>query len=211
MTIAGVFGSLGEGKDLLLNFFLRREAEKGRKIITHVKLNLPHEYLAIEEIFEKGISDTMFFKDSILYLSEFHLIMDSRRSTAGVNVDFSQSILIQLGKIDCDLWYSAQLLSQIDLRIKEMQKYFYFVTKTFRPLEQPIPKGYSIDLDRRIVRHPVTKKPLPFDLDIDVLVRKGELFNSNSAVLPWEILCQLFDNYDTREIIKFDRKRYLKK
>lgn len=220
MAIWGFFGMLGDGKDTTANYFIRLQQERGRKIVTHCKLNFPHIYLPIDEIFDKATSDTNFFKDKILYISEFHLIMESRRSTSSVNVDFSQQILIQLGKIDCDLFYTSQLLSQIDLRIKQMQKYFFFCKKEFRLTDDlyefiTLPDGkvtqiYDlIDFDKRIVVHPITGKLIPFDIDLIVATQKREI-EIEKAMLPWETIVTLFDRFETREIIKFDRKKYLK-
>lgn len=219
MAIWGFFGQLGDGKDTTANYFLRLKAEKGRQIVSHCELSFPYIYLPIDEIFNKAINDTLFFQDKILYISEFHLIMESRRSSASVNVDFSQQILIQLGKIDCDLFYTSQLLSQMDLRIKEMQKYFFFCKKVFRldGLEQFTEidgkkvQIYSlVDFDQRIVRHPLTHELIPFDIDLQI-VTQGREMETTSAILPWEILVTLFDRFKTREIIKFDRNKYLKK
>lgn len=210
MPIWGFFGNLGDGKDTTANYFIKLQREKGRKVVSHCQLNFPYIFLPIEKIFDKAISDTMFFKDKILYISEFHLIMESRRSTASVNVDFSQQILIQLGKIDCDLFYTAQLLSQIDLRIKQMQKYFFFCKKVFR-LDGLTEEIYEqIDFDRRIVLHPQTKEPIPFDIDLVVIIQNREM-DFTTSILPWEIIKTLFERFDTREIIQFDRKQYLKK
>lgn len=210
MAIWGFFGSLGDGKDTTCNYFLKLRANKGQKIVTHVKLNFPHIYLPIDEIFNKCTTDTLFFRDKILYISEFHLIVESRRSSSSVNVDFSEQILIQLGKIDCDLFYTSQLLSQIDLRIKEMQKYFFFCKKIFR-LDGITTDIYPlIDFDKRIVKHPITGELIPFDIDLQIAIQQREL-EIETAILPWEILVTLFERFDTREIIKFDRNKYLKK
>lgn len=210
MAIWGFFGSLGSGKDTTLNYFLKIKAQKGKKIVSHVKLNIPYTYLSIDDIFNTAITNTEYFQDKILYISEFHLIMDSRRSSASVNVDFSQMLLIQLSKLDCDLMYSCQLLSSVDLRIKEMQKYFIFCNKKFRlnGLTQEI---YDlIDWDRRIVKHPITQELIPFDIHLEIVEQDGEKLKNSSAVLPWETIQTLFGNFYTREIIKFDRKKYLK-
>lgn len=211
MAIHGFFGSLGSGKDTTLNFFLLDKVKKGKKVISHVKMNIPYEYMTLEQIFNKAITDTKYFTDKILYLSEFHLIVESRRSMASVNVDFSQTILIQLSKIDCDLFYTAQLLSQIDLRIKEMQKYFYFCMKTYRLHDLTEELIQKIDWDKRIVRHPITNIPIPIDIDVQLVIQDGEKLDTISFTLPYEVIKPLFKNFDTREIIQFDREKFLKK
>lgn len=209
MAIWGFFGSLGSGKDTTVMYFLKLKLQKGKKIVSHTKLHIPYIYMSIDDIFNTAINNTEFFQDKVLYISEFHLIMDARRSNASVNVDFSQMLLIQLSKLDCDLMYSCQLLSQVDLRIKEMQKYFFFCKKIFR-LNQLTQEVYDkIDFDRRIVKLP-NGDLLPFDIELDILEQDGESVKSSSAILSWEILLTLFGDFETKEIIKFDRKKYLK-
>lgn len=210
MAIWGFFGQLGQGKTTVANYFMKIQFQKGRKIVSHAKLNFPYIYMPIDEIFDKALNETEFFRDKLLFMDEFHLIMESRRSSASVNVDFSQSILVQLGKLDCDLYYTSQLLSQMDLRIKEMQTYFFFCKKQFRVglyLSEILEK---IDFDRRIVMDQ-NGKLVPFDIELKYLIQRSDLdMESGSAILPWEIIQNLFGNFDTREIIKFDRKKYLK-
>lgn len=208
MAIHGFFGSLGSGKDTLANYFLSFKVNKGVQVISHCHLNFPYIYMPIDDIFQKAITDTKFFQDKILYISEFHLIMESRRSTAAVNVEFSQNILIQLGKLDCDFYYTCQLLSQMDLRIKEMEKYFYFPHKKFRLSQIPTELVNRIDFDKRIVKHPITNEFIPFDLIIEFLEVDGEKSKMTKHVLPWEILITLFDRFDTREIVQFNREKY---
>lgn len=215
MAIYGFFGSLGSGKTLLANYYLREKIKQGKKIISHAFLKIPYMHLSIDDIFEKAITETYIFKNKVLFMDEFHLLMESRRSTAGVNVDFSQSILIQLGKLDCDLFYTAQLLSQMDLRIKEMQKYFFFCSKQFRPSEVDdltFEEISRINIDDRIPLHPVKLVPLKCDIYILVMERISQNdFSTGQAVFPWEEMEKIFNDYDTREIIKFDRKKYLRK
>lgn len=210
MAIHGFFGTLGDGKTTLANYFMKELSDKGKKIISHAKLNIPYTHMDIEEIFDKAINDTLFFSNKILFMDEFHLIMESRRSSASVNVDFSQSILIQLGKIDCDLFYTAQLLSQMDLRIKQMQKYFYFCTKRFRLHDIESYLLEQIDFDRRIVKNPITNESIPIDIKVIMLVQNVTGFKKQSFIMPWEELVKIFPKFNTREIVKFDRKKYLK-
>lgn len=212
MAIWGFFGSLGSGKDTLANYFLKIKLQKSnpKPIITHVYLKHPHILKSIDEIFNLATSDTEFFYRKILYISEFHLIMDSRRSSASVNVDFSQQLLIQLNKLDCDFFYTCQTIDAIDKRIKENQKYFFWCHKVFR-LDNITQEDYdNIDWDDRIPVHPKTQLPIPWDMDIDYIEIDGERSITNSAILPWEVMVTIFDNFHTREIIKFDRKKYLK-
>lgn len=224
MAIWGFFGTLGSGKDLLANYFFKIKLQKynPKKIVTHVELKLPHTYMPLDDIFSNAINNTDLFKRTILYMSEFHLIMDARRSSASVNVDFSQQILIQLGKLDCDLFYSCQTIDQMDKRIKENQKYYFFCHKNFRLDENELSKTIEfngetkrifdlIDWDDRIVINPITKEPVPFDITFDYVEFDGENTETSSGnILPWEIIQTIFNNYNTREIIKFDRKKYLK-
>lgn len=226
MAIRGFFGLLGSGKDLTLNYTLNQPQFKDIKIISHSYLKKKHISIDIESIFEKARTNTLFFKDSILYLNEFDLVMESRRSNAAVNVDFSQMLLKQLSKIDCHLWYTCQDPSQIDKRIIQLQKYFYFCEKKFRYTEnlfnlvddpynpnEKIQLINLIDWDKRIVINPITKQPIPFDVQVNYLersIKKTSGFIEKRFKLPWEYLQSLFDQYDTREIIKFDREKFKK-
>jgi hypothetical protein len=204
MAIHGFFGSLGSGKDITCQHILQSKLKR-KQLVTHCKVSYPHILMTLEQIFDKAISDTNFFQNKMLYLSEFHLIVESRRSTAGVNVDFSQTILIQLSKLDCDLFFTSQLLSQIDLRIKEMQKYFYFCRKVIRPTMA------RFDPDARILMDLDTGELIKFDIEVDYLVRDGEHIDFTSFILPWNVLKTYFKIYDTREIVKFNRNKYLRR
>lgn len=205
MAITGIFGVLGSGKGIVSNYLIKEKMKKGRTVVTHTQVNYPHVFMEIDEIFRNATNDTQVFRDKILFIDEFHLIMESRRSSAGVNVDFAQQILIQLGKLDCDFIFTTQLLSQVDLRIREMTNYFYFVEKVIRPTDR------TFDRDKRILRFLDGDKELvPFDIDVIYLERQGQMLYDTSFTFSWELLQSIFKDYDTREIVKFDRNKYLR-
>lgn len=204
MAITGILGVLGSGKGVIANYLIKEKIKKGRTVITHTKVNYAHVYMAIDEIFRNATTRTEVFKDKVLFIDEFHLIMESRRSSAGVNVDFAQQILIQLGKLDCDFIYTTQLLSQVDLRIREMTNYFYFVEKVIRPTDRPF------DRDKRILRFLDNNELVPFDIDVIYVERQGQVLYDTSFTFTWQLLQTIFKDYDTREIVKFDRDKYLR-
>lgn len=221
MAIWGFFGSLGSGKDLTANYFIKIKLQKPnpKKIITHVYLKHPHTLLPLDDIFNLATTNTEYFARKILYLSEFHLIMDSRRSSASVNVDFSQMVLIQLSKLDCDLFYTSQDLDQMDKRVKQNEKYFFFCHKMFRLDGLDLIVDYQgqkkmlydiIDWDERIVKNPITQELIPFDIELEYVTIDGNRTETGESILPWETIVTIFENFNTREIIKFDRKKYLK-
>lgn len=195
MAIWGVFGGLGQGKTVTALHFLNFWNLQGKPILSNVHLGIPYQYMDMELIYEKGKNDTEYFKNKVLFIDEMHLLMESRRSGASVNVDFSQNILIQLGKLDCTFIYTSQLLSQVDLRIREMTKYFIFCSKVSKD-------GQMIDSDLRV---------LPFDIliDLDIIIQHSDTnIERQKATLDPK---HLFNLYDTREIIQFDRDKFLKK
>lgn len=190
-----VCGQLGQGKTVFSVFLLHNAYKKGKKILSNVHLNFPYKFMDMEMIYDKGKNDTKYFKDKVLFIDELHLLMESRRSSASVNVDFAQNILIQLGKLDCTFICTTQLLSQVDLRIRGFAKYIITCRKVAR-------EGGLIASDLRI---------LPFDILIDLEI--ATVYSERDIEIEYATFDPkpYFELYDTREIIQFDRAKFLKR
>lgn len=99
---------------------------QGRKVYSNIWLR-GAEKISTEAIPYIVKANTAQFKDTIFFVDEIHTIVDARRSSA--NVDFT-GFITQLGKLNCDLYYTAQIVdSQIDRRLRELGDLFLFCTR----------------------------------------------------------------------------------
>lgn len=133
--IGAAFGNLSSGKSLILVQILLSEAMKGRTIFTNIKLNFPPgckvTQYNLESLPDMVKQNPAQFRDSVLFLDEAPNIVEGRRATSTLNVDFTMFVT-QLGKLGCDLWYTAQIMtSQIDLRLRELGDLYLFCMRYY--------------------------------------------------------------------------------
>lgn len=197
----GIFGVMSSGKDVTAGKFLRDAMKKKRRrVISNCYLNVPDLVrLSNEELYLKHYKPD-FFKNSYLYITELHTILESRSSNALINKNFTM-FLTQVGKIDCKIIYTSQLTGQIDLRMRE-----------FTP--------YRIICQRLVNRNGIMQEPNFYDgriLDEIIFIKltlnftdlKGEeVFKEIGIYQPDQ---EDFDFFDTREIIMLNREKFMRR
>lgn len=194
--IFGLFGNLSSGKTitsimLIDNYF------KNQPVISNIKLNFDNAItLSIEKLYDYAINNPEYFLNKILLVDEIHNIVDARRSSSSLNTKFTL-FLTQLGKLDCTLFFTSQILSsQVDLRLRNLCDVFIFCE---RVLENPT-DVFNI---KRITKDKIYIKCLMYIKVMSGLDYKRFKFIYDPS--------QYFNSYDTREIVLIDREKYLVK
>lgn len=197
--IVGIFGNLSSGKSALAVKYCYDDWVKNKsRVISNIYLDFPSVLLTIDELYAKALSNPEFFRDSILYTDEIHNIIDARRSSSLLNMKFTQWIT-QLGKLDCRLIYTSQILSsQIDLRVRELCDVYIFCMRFIlkNGVWQPA------IFEPRIVNDPVM-----FKCNMVVKVFGGLSYEYFTFDID---LSEYFKLYKTREIVYLDRELYLR-
>lgn len=109
MGIIGICGEPRSGKTLLMTILLLRDYQKGKKILTNYHTEFSEMINPID------LLDFKLTKVNI-GLDELHTIIDSR-SNSNTNRFFSY-FSTQSGKRDIKIYYTAQILGSVDLRIR---------------------------------------------------------------------------------------------
>lgn len=202
--IYGFFGLMSSGKGVLSTAFLRwLYSNNPKKIISNCWLNnkmCNYEQLTTEELVNKS-KEPEFFRNSYLYITELHTILESRKSSATINTQFT-SFLTQVGKLSCTIVYDSQLIGQIDIRMREFTPY-RFVCSRYKIVDEKIVP--VMPWEDRIIKEQIAIK-LEIQLN-DTNTGKEQLKHIGFYV-PTQ---QDFDFYKTREIITLDRDKFLKK
>lgn len=213
---AGAFGNLSSGKTALFVKIILAEALKGRTVFSNIRLRFPRSCHVVNFILDDlpGMirENPKQFEGSLLFIDEIPNIAEGRRATSTLNVEFTQ-FLTQLGKLGCDLYYTAQILtSQVDLRLREMGDLFYFCNRWFfNPLTGTWEPGV---LKPRIIKlgDLVGKKGegpvLPIAIQyIGFLRYMGglQVKEFKGAYLPSPLDFAL---YDTKEVVLLDRSQF---
>lgn len=199
--LVGFFGLQSSGKGIISTKFLRESYKKNpKKIISNCYINHPHAIIKdSEEIYRYSKNPSM-FKNSYLYISEMHNIIDGRRTNSMMNTNFTQ-FLTQVGKLDCDVIYDAQLFeSQIDLRLREFtplrfrcERYYIDGEKIINALLMPrIIKDYAVAIK----------------IELDISFGDVMKYKKLGYYIPTQ---EDFDFYKTREVITLDREKFLRK
>lgn len=206
--ITAFLGNLSAGKTCLcVRCVFGLAADTGRKVFANIALHFPkpyddlYTYIPTEDFPKEVTGNPERFQDSIILLDEAAVILEARRSSAGVNLDFTQFIT-QLGKLGVDLFYTAQILtSQIDLRLRELGDLYVFCNRmvfingVWRP-------AYTMPR--------ILPKETPIMIDAVAVLRiMGGL---QQKINRFKYLPKEFDFslYDTREIVMVDRERFKK-
>lgn len=197
-------GVMSAGKDVIGVKFLRWcLANKRKRVIANCWLNLGDEIdfirLTTEELYLKH-KEPEFFRDSYLYITELHTILESRSSNALINKNFTM-FLTQIGKLGCKVIYTSQLQGQIDLRLREWTPYMFLC-------------------ERLVRRNGVFRSPDFFDgrkLEEQIYIRltlvwenlEGkEVFKEIGLYMPTQ---EDFSVFDTEEIVVLDREQFMRK
>lgn len=192
--IIGIFGNLSSGKTLTAYYLIDRLG-KGKEVITNSTNKRGYIVVDLDYLIVKAKSNPELFYNKILFLDEAHTIVDARRSSSSLNTDYTM-FLTQLGKLDCILIYTSQILSsQIDLRLRELTDYYLFCSKINQ-------YGGSVVSHSRILNYQVYIKVKGF-----VKLMGGLKFKKLNFVFNPNYL---FNQYDTRQILMLDRDKYKK-
>lgn len=199
--LVGFFGLQSSGKGVVSTAFLREMVKKHPKqIISNCMLREKNIIVKTSADIYKLSKNPQLFKNSYLYISEMHNIIDGRRTNSLMNTNFTQ-FLTQVGKLDCDVIYDAQLFeSQIDLRLRE-----------FTPLRFRCER-YYIDNNKIInaIFMPRIIKNYQIAINIQLEISFGDTIKLKKLgyYLPTQ---EDYNYYVTREIITLDREQFLKK
>lgn len=219
--ILAYLGRLGSCKSEQLVERCYGKSLRGVKIISNIHLDFPGDhgelwYLPFEEIPDTIKTCPQDFRNAILFIDELHMLVDARRSSSGLNVDFTM-FATQLGKLNCSLYYSAHVInSQIDVRIRELGDRFVFVERWYWHPIQHRWKAADPELPRKL--------RLGYFIGGDAHADEGPLVPI--AVKAWVITPGLggkikmtqykrvidfryFSMYDTEQFMYLDRSQFL--
>lgn len=199
--IAGFFGIMSSGKGVMSTRFLRwLNSNNPKRIISNCWLNEKNLIILTTEGLYLKSKDPDFFRNSYLYITELHNIIDARRSSSLLNTNFTQ-FLTQIGKLDCNVVYDAQMFeSQIDLRMRD------FTTLRFFCERYLYTKGQLIDAT---FQPRVVKEQIAIKTDMQIQRSNGTIQQKSLGYyLP---TTEDYEYYKTREIITLDRDKFLRK
>ena len=112
--VIGIVGDKGSGKTLLLAYLLYKDHLTGRSIISNFSLSFEHTQKSFKELSKMP----KYLQNATVGYDEFHMAVDSRRSTSKNNIAFT-TFLTQLRKKECILIYTTQLFRTLDVRVKD--------------------------------------------------------------------------------------------
>lgn len=124
--IYGFVGQIRQGKTLSVMPELVNYYNKGKTIYSNIKLNIPFKPLTLQMLID-AVEDNkdIFEPDSIVFIDEIHIWLDSRCSVSKRNKIVTY-FLLQTGKMGLDsdygliLIYTTQWIDQIDKRLRHL-------------------------------------------------------------------------------------------
>jgi len=196
-------GSLSSTKTLFAVIKIESQSRLGRPVFSNVKLNFgpghgPVHFFYFNDLPKMIESDPYQFRRAILFVDELHMMIDARRASSGLNVDFT-IFATQLAKLDCELVYTAQVLgSQIDVRVRELGDLFVFCERwVFKDgLWQPA------NLMPRKLRYPIASSGVAY-----LKVLGG--MEIRECPYGFKVNPAYFKMYDTEQFMYLDRKKFL--
>lgn len=195
--IAGFFGIMSSGKGVLSTKFLKwRLSEYPKKVISNCYLNLPkYDVLTMDtDTLYMNIKNHDMFRNSYLYITELHNIIDARRASSLLNTNFTQ-FLTQIGKLGCYVIYDSQLLeSQIDLRMRAFTPLKFFCERYKIVDGKPVLAVF----DDRII-----KEQIAIQIHLQILENP---IKKLGYYLPEQ---EDYDIFNTEEIVTLDREKHL--
>ena len=200
MTIIGSGGKLSGGKTVTGIFLLNEVGIKqGKKIISNIRLK-DIDYTFIEnDYFIRFIKQNIknqkalmkLFFNSFLLLDEIRGLISARKSTSNLN-ELLTSFFMMLGKLDCDLYYTYQVLESM-------------VDKQLRLVTDYILKTYRITKDGKLYSGPrIAKQDILIRVEVYIYENEIEQFIGSFVYDPKPY----FNRYNTREITLVDRDKY---
>lgn len=132
-------GKQGEGKTLFMVSLLKSDLETypNRKVFSNIWLDVPHEKITFDreidgenhiDILEKINTDPTYFNNSIMFIDEIHLYVDSY-NFMGKNNKVLQKFISQLRKRNILILATTQYFSQVDIRIRAHTRYLFKMKK----------------------------------------------------------------------------------
>lgn len=203
----GFFGVMSSGKGVLstnrLRYYLNK---KPRRVISNCWLRVPGlTRLTTDQLYLKAVEvlktkDSSFFKDSYLYVTELHTLLESRSSSSLVNKNFTQFVT-QIGKLNCKFIYDSQLSGQVDVRVREFTPKWYICERYV--LRDGILTETEFWEDRKVKEQIyVYWYEQMTDLNgVDITLDEGIFIPSQED----------YDFYNTSEIITMDREKYMRR
>lgn len=178
-AISGIVGRLGTGKTLALTYFVKRTLVKNpnTKIYSNYHLNgVDYEYVNTLEQIENMNNGTAF-------MDELWSWLDSRASPTKKNRVIS-SILLKSRKRTLNLFYTAQVFRQVDIRLRRITDY---LIKPQLAIYIPL-QGYD--------------EKIPIKCTLNVYEVMGELIDPVPMKTFKFYTIPIFDMYDTKEEIE---------
>lgn len=134
--ILGFLGQPRSGKTLLMTAWLKKFYKAGYKVISNYYLSFPFEPFSIEVIDAMVNDDTFNLKYNnlsdyykankiVIAIDEIASQMDSRTAMRKENVLLSY-MLMQAGKRDITVMWTAQLPHSVDKRLKDLTEFITF-------------------------------------------------------------------------------------
>lgn len=109
-------GRRGAGKTLTMTKDAYNYYCLGWKVYSNIEFNFPHEYINDEDI--TNIDADSPIRNCVLVIDEVQILLDSRRSQKGRNIDFSYFIQ-QIRKRGIILLCTTQFTGTVDLRLRQ--------------------------------------------------------------------------------------------
>lgn len=171
--LIGAFGGFGSGKTLILASYCCHVANKPNyKVFTN--FTVKHKNITIVEPIDLlNINPTDY--NVLLGLDEVYAWLDSRMSQTKVN-RFLSWIILQSRKRNMDIFYTAQLGSLVDLRLRDLTDIVIYCMRTSLK-----PKADFVYI---------------MELNLGWSVRRAKF------LLPYKKARKFFQYFDTREIVQ---------
>jgi len=109
-------GRRGAGKTLTMTKDAYNYYCMGWNVYSNIEFQFPHEYISENDIISIDADSSI--NNCVLVIDEIQVLLDSRRSSRGRNVDFSYFIQ-QIRKRNIILLCTTQFTGTVDLRLRE--------------------------------------------------------------------------------------------
>lgn len=179
-----VLGKQGTGKTLLVVKELYRQYKLGRKIYSNIHLNFPYEKINYNKIVNCE------YENAVIFIDELQLLLSSRNWQNKTSRKICDSFLSMVRKKDLEFYGTTQLITKIDVRVRDEADYIYRCEKFI--LDGKEFKIYGAYVPKELKNNPTIIK-----------VEVAELFTKK--LINYQFLAnEYYDKYDTRQIVKIE-------
>lgn len=171
--ITGILGRRGDGKTLFMTALAKMDADSGRKVFANYHLKgMDYEYISLKQVAQLP----SWLHDATVCIDEIQEGADAREIFKKGNKGITK-LATQLRKRQITFYYTTQVFTMVDKRMREQTDYLIQVQK----IQPENPTHFRVQIyDREI----------PYETEmINDLIFYG---------VP------IFDYYDTREVVNFD-------